>query len=77
MLQEGGVKIWRPRQVGMYPHVESITLNFFLQIYVGAGKRDYVPIHERVAVDGLRMTPSAVVHSGYVQDQSSNTLNRW
>ncbi|KAF8239672.1 peroxysomal citrate synthase [Tricholoma matsutake] len=47
MLQEGGVKIWRPRQ-----------------IYVGAGKRDYVPFDERVAVDGPRMTPSAVVHSG-------------
>ncbi|KZT73012.1 peroxysomal citrate synthase [Daedalea quercina L-15889] len=47
MLQEGGVKIWRPRQV-----------------YVGAGKRDYVPIERREAVEGLRQVPSAVEHGG-------------
>jgi len=47
MLQEGGVKIWRPRQV-----------------YVGAGKREYVPIGKREAVEGLRQTPSAVEHGG-------------
>ncbi|KAF8643266.1 hypothetical protein AX16_009150 [Volvariella volvacea WC 439] len=47
MLQDGGVKIWRPRQ-----------------IYVGAGKRDYVPMEKRVAVEGPRKTPSAVAHSG-------------
>lgn len=47
MLQEGGVKIWRPRQV-----------------YVGAGKRDYVPVEQRVPVEGLRQTPSAVEHGG-------------
>ncbi|EPT01432.1 hypothetical protein FOMPIDRAFT_133217 [Fomitopsis schrenkii] len=47
MLQEGGVKIWRPRQV-----------------YVGAGKRDYVPVEKREAVEGLRQTPSAVEHGG-------------
>ncbi|TBU33323.1 peroxysomal citrate synthase [Dichomitus squalens] len=47
MLQEGGVKIWRPRQV-----------------YVGSGKRDYVPAEERVAVEGLRQTPSKVEHGG-------------
>ncbi|KIK10057.1 hypothetical protein K443DRAFT_670692 [Laccaria amethystina LaAM-08-1] len=47
MLQEGGVKIWRPRQ-----------------IYVGAGKRDYVPIDERVPVEGLRKSPSPISHSG-------------
>ncbi|KAF7973508.1 hypothetical protein HWV62_15020 [Athelia sp. TMB] len=35
MLQQGGVKIWRPRQ-----------------IYVGASKRDYVPVAERVAEQG-------------------------
>ncbi|KAF8920417.1 peroxysomal citrate synthase [Mucidula mucida] len=48
MLQEGGVKIWRPRQ----------------QIYVGAGKRAYVPIDERLPVTGLRETPSHIEHSG-------------
>ncbi|KAJ7455360.1 peroxysomal citrate synthase [Mycena galericulata] len=47
MLQPGGVKIWRPRQ-----------------IYVGAGKRDYVAVEERIAVEGLKKTPSAVEHSG-------------
>ncbi|RDB26016.1 Citrate synthase [Hypsizygus marmoreus] len=47
MLQEGGVKIWRPRQ-----------------IYVGASKRDYVLIEERIPVEGPRVTPSPVVHSG-------------
>ncbi|GLB40310.1 putative citrate synthase [Lyophyllum shimeji] len=47
MLQEGGVKIWRPRQ-----------------IYVGETKRDYVPINERVPVEGPRVTPSMVMHSG-------------
>ncbi|KAG6862486.1 hypothetical protein C0995_000032 [Termitomyces sp. Mi166 len=57
MLQEGGVKIWRPRQ-----------------IYVGAGKRDYVPVDKRVAVEGPRVTPSKVFHSGtpdFVQCQKS------
>ncbi|KAF8896454.1 peroxysomal citrate synthase [Infundibulicybe gibba] len=49
MMQEGGVKIWRPRQ-----------------IYVGAAKRDYVPIDERVPVEGPKKTPSPVVHSGWV-----------
>ncbi|KAJ2926934.1 hypothetical protein H1R20_g10171, partial [Candolleomyces eurysporus] len=47
MLQEGGVKIWRPRQ-----------------IYVGETKRDYVPVDQRVAVEGPKKTPSAIVHSG-------------
>ncbi|KAF9475400.1 peroxysomal citrate synthase [Pholiota conissans] len=47
MLQEGGVKIWRPRQ-----------------IFVGASKRDYVPIDERPLVDGHKKTPSAIPHSG-------------
>jgi len=47
MLQEGGVKIWRPRQ-----------------IYVGAAKRDYIPLNDRAPVEGPKKTPSAVVHSG-------------
>ncbi|KAJ7285087.1 peroxysomal citrate synthase [Mycena rebaudengoi] len=47
MLQTGGVKIWRPRQ-----------------IYVGAPMRDYVPLADRIAVEGPRKTPSAVEHSG-------------
>jgi len=47
MLQEGGVKIWRPRQV-----------------YVGESIRDYEPIEQRVAVEGLKQTPSVVEHGG-------------
>ncbi|KAL7279227.1 hypothetical protein ACG7TL_007067 [Trametes sanguinea] len=47
MLQEGGVKIWRPRQV-----------------YVGPSKRDYVPVDERVPVEGAKQTPSRVEHGG-------------
>ncbi|KAF8501691.1 peroxysomal citrate synthase [Russula emetica] len=47
MLQEGGVKIWRPRQV-----------------YVGSGKRDYVPIGQRPVVRGLKAEPLPVPHSG-------------
>lgn len=47
MLQDGGVKIWRPRQ-----------------IFVGAGKRDYVPVGERAEVVGPRKTPAIIEHSG-------------
>ncbi|EIM90879.1 peroxysomal citrate synthase [Stereum hirsutum FP-91666 SS1] len=47
MLQSGGVKIWRPRQV-----------------YVGAGKRDFVPIEERKPVEGPKQAPTPVMHSG-------------
>jgi citrate synthase len=47
MLQEGGVKIWRPRQ-----------------IYVGPAKRDYVPVEERVRVEGPKNTPTPMAHSG-------------
>ncbi|KAF9267838.1 peroxysomal citrate synthase [Marasmius fiardii PR-910] len=47
MLQPGGVKIWRPRQV-----------------YVGFGKRDYVPVEDRAPVEGLKKAPSPVPHSG-------------
>ncbi|KZT29746.1 peroxysomal citrate synthase [Neolentinus lepideus HHB14362 ss-1] len=50
MLQEGGVKIWRPKQ-----------------IYIGSGKRDYVPMAERennVKTGDPKKTPSAVPHSG-------------
>lgn len=47
MLQEGGVKIWRPRQV-----------------YVGSGKRDYVPVEERTPVEDARASPRPIQHSG-------------
>ena len=45
MLQAGGVKIWRPRQ-----------------IYLGAGKRDYVPIEKRAS--DSPQEPSKVWHTG-------------
>ncbi|KAK1231585.1 hypothetical protein PQX77_005320 [Marasmius sp. AFHP31] len=57
MLQPGGVKIWRPRQ-----------------IYVGAGKRDYVPVQDRVPVEGLKKTPSPVAHSGISKRTSLATF---
>ena len=66
MLQEGGVKIWRPRQVKCrsdYPSVLRLTCTL-LKIYVGSGKKDYVPLDERVAEEDPRKTPSVVVHSG-------------
>ncbi|KAH9178254.1 peroxysomal citrate synthase [Lactarius sanguifluus] len=47
MLQEDGVKIWRPRQ-----------------IYVGSGKRDYVPFDQRPLVQGSQVEPLPVPHSG-------------
>jgi len=47
MLQRGGVKIWRPRQ-----------------IYVGEGKRDYVPINNRKTVQDKKNTPHPVQHTG-------------
>lgn len=34
------------------------------QVYVGPGKRDYVPADERVAVEGVKVTPSVVQHGG-------------
>jgi len=50
MLQQGGVKIWRPRQ-----------------IYVGASKRDYLPLEKRTEAaeeDGKHKAPGRVAHSG-------------
>jgi hypothetical protein len=38
--------------------------HIIIQIYVGAGRRDYVPVEERVAVEGSKKTPSPAVHSG-------------
>ena len=65
MLQEGSVKIWQPQQVGSCAcHVEGNTLKKCCQIYVRAGKHNYVPINEQVSVDDSHMTPSAVMHSG-------------
>jgi citrate synthase len=66
MLQEGGVKIWRPRQVrsvNMAHLVFGVSLDL-IKIYVGSGKRDYVPTSDRVPVDGLRKEPTPTQHSG-------------
>ncbi|ELU40671.1 peroxysomal citrate synthase [Rhizoctonia solani AG-1 IA] len=50
MLQPGGVKIWRPRQV-----------------YIGAGRRDFIPIDQRPTESDddtdPKKVPSASVHS--------------
>ncbi|KAE9394412.1 peroxysomal citrate synthase [Gymnopus androsaceus JB14] len=45
MLQPGGVKIWRPRQ-----------------IYIGSSKRAYVPIDDRIPING--QGPKPISHSG-------------
>ena len=34
------------------------------QVYVGAGKREYVPVEERSPVEGAKQTPSKVEHGG-------------
>ena len=33
---------------------------------MGAGKRDYVAVDDRIPVEGLKVTPSKVEHGGYV-----------
>jgi len=48
MLQSGGVKIWRPRQ-----------------IYLGAPRRDFVPIEQRIEeTKDPKKSPQIVPHSG-------------
>jgi len=37
-----------------------------MQIFVGAGKREYVPLEERSVVEGPKKNPSPTIHSGYV-----------
>jgi hypothetical protein len=41
-----------------------LSKDIAFQIYVGAGKRDYVPVDERVAVEGLSNNPTVIAHSG-------------
>ena len=49
------------------PVIEGADCIFILaQIYVGEGKREFVPVEERVAVEGPKKTPSPIVHSGCV-----------
>jgi citrate synthase len=67
MLQGGGVKIWRPRQVRIPAKLMRHVIDFIplcSQIYVGPSVRDYVPVEERISVEGNKQTPSAVPHSG-------------
>ncbi|KAH7930202.1 hypothetical protein BV22DRAFT_1055505 [Leucogyrophana mollusca] len=60
-----------PRVVGWLAHWRQMMLDRDgvkiwrpRQIYIGAEKRDYVPIESRVAVEGPKMSPSVVPHSG-------------
>ncbi|KAH7908194.1 citrate synthase-like protein [Hygrophoropsis aurantiaca] len=60
-----------PRVVGWLAHWRQMMLSPDgvkiwrpRQVYVGAEKRDYVPIGSRVAVEGSKMSPSVVPHSG-------------
>ncbi len=66
MLQPGGVKIWRPRQVRLSGNFSRFYADRLAceKIYVGSGKRDYIPIEDRVPVEELKQTPSAVQHTG-------------
>ncbi|EGN98898.1 hypothetical protein SERLA73DRAFT_53721 [Serpula lacrymans var. lacrymans S7.3] len=60
-----------PRVVGwlahwrqMMLHPDGVKIWRPRQIYVGAEKRDYVPVDQRVPVDAPKMSPSVVPHSG-------------
>lgn len=59
MLQPGGVKIWRPRQA-RWPSLWPIMSysHPHPQIYVGEGKRDYIPVEKRIAVNGAKCAAS-------------------
>lgn len=37
-----------------------------LQVYVGSSRRDYVPMRDRIAVEGPKNTPTPVNHTGFV-----------
>lgn len=43
-----------------------LMLALTLKLYVGAGKREYVPIEMRQVVESPKKTPSDIPHSGYV-----------
>ena len=43
-----------------------------MQIFVGAGKREYVPLEERSVVEGPKKNPSPTIHSGYVWSLQTN-----
>ena len=72
MMQEGGVKIWRPRQVGVHGcqdkqggHFANASVHCDLtKVYVGPSKRDYVPIDNRETSESPRTLATAVEHSG-------------
>lgn len=59
-----------PRVVGWLAHWRQMMLQEGVkiwrprQIYVGAPKRDYVPVEARVAVRGAKKEPSEIAHSG-------------
>lgn len=36
----------------------------YRQVYVGETKRDYVPLEDRLKVEGYKQTPSHVEHGG-------------
>jgi citrate synthase len=44
----------------------AVAVVHAFQIYVGAGKRDYVPVDGRTAVESHKQMPSAISHSGCV-----------
>ncbi|KIY67275.1 peroxysomal citrate synthase [Cylindrobasidium torrendii FP15055 ss-10] len=46
------------------------------QIFAGASKREYVPVNEREAVEGLKLTPSTIEHSGISKRSMLATFGR-
>ncbi|EIW84331.1 hypothetical protein CONPUDRAFT_120102 [Coniophora puteana RWD-64-598 SS2] len=70
-----------PRVVGWLAHWRQMMLSPDgvkiwrpRQIYVGAEKRDYVPVDAREPVDGPMMSPSVVPHSGVTKRRNISEI---
>ena len=69
MMQEGGVKIWRPRQVRVFesrfsPEDSVDVFPGDIKVYIGPKKRDYEPIDSRGVLYSPRTVATSVEHSG-------------
>jgi len=67
MIQEGGVKIWRPRQVlcaRVWGESSADVLPRAVKVYVGPTKQDYEPIDGRSRSGLPRAVATTVEHSG-------------
>ncbi|KAI9512062.1 peroxysomal citrate synthase [Russula earlei] len=59
----GWLAHWRQACESMWPHGHSPTYNC-ARFTLGQGRRDYVPVGERLVVEGLKAEPLPVAHSG-------------